>query len=192
MVITSLPSIQLGQHAVLTLPKAGISVCRLVVWEDKRAKGNRKVCCGHKDPSQSSGLRFPFGFYDFASGGRWQLQVAGGGCSMQPSTQSSTQSSIQSSVIDSALPRQTRAARGAAPTSSQCPEITKNQELGTAQISIHCDVTRSRPYPKAGTTPILDTPYSILSGIPTPTPTPKQKTSTPAPPTTPCLGRRIR
>ena len=25
MVITSLPSIQLGQHAVLTLPKAGIS-----------------------------------------------------------------------------------------------------------------------------------------------------------------------
>ena len=42
MVITSLPSIQLGQHAVLTLPKAGIRVCRLVVWEDKRAKGNRR------------------------------------------------------------------------------------------------------------------------------------------------------
>ena len=31
MVITSLPSIQLGQHAVLTLPKKGISAKQLVV-----------------------------------------------------------------------------------------------------------------------------------------------------------------
>ena len=44
MVITSLPSIQLGQHAVLTLPKKGISGKRLAVsgLEEKRARGDRK------------------------------------------------------------------------------------------------------------------------------------------------------
>ena len=64
----------------------------------------------------------------------WPVAAPGGGWrrfSIQPSTQSSTQPSTQSSVIDSALPRQTRAARGAAPTSSQCPEITKNDEPRT-------------------------------------------------------------
>ena len=52
MVITSLPSIQLGQHAVLTLPKAGGSGWRLEAWEtnEQRETGNRKVCCGHETP----------------------------------------------------------------------------------------------------------------------------------------------
>ena len=52
MVITTLPSIQLGQHAVLTLPKKGISGKRLAVsgLEEKRARGDRKVCCGHETP----------------------------------------------------------------------------------------------------------------------------------------------
>ena len=44
---------------------------------------------------------------------------------------SSVIDSVIHSVIHSALPRQTRAARGAAPTSSQCPEITKNDEPRT-------------------------------------------------------------
>ena len=66
--------------------------------------GDRKVCCGQMNPSQSSGLRFPFGFYDFISGGGWQPRVAGGGVSIQPSTQPSNDrfpslSSIQPSVI---------------------------------------------------------------------------------------------
>ena len=52
--------------------------------------------------------------------------------SIQPSIQSSTQSSMQSSVIDSAQPEEARSARSADPTSRQCPEITKNQELRTA------------------------------------------------------------
>ena len=51
MVITSLPSIQI----------LAVSGWRLAVWKknEQGETGNRKVCCGHKDPSQSSGLRFP-------------------------------------------------------------------------------------------------------------------------------------
>ncbi len=48
MVITSLPSIRLGQHAVLTLPKAGGSDWRLAVWETnaQRETGNRMIGWG--------------------------------------------------------------------------------------------------------------------------------------------------
>ena len=75
------------------------------------------------------------------SGGGWRPQVAGGRnhpFSPPPSPQRSppfkTPSSIQSSVIDSAI--------------------------NTTACYV---VTRSRPYPKACTPPILDTQYSILS-----------------------------
>ena len=94
MVITSLPSIQI----------LAVSGWRLAVWKknEQGETGNRKVCCGHKDPSQSSGLRFPFEPFDFRSGGRWQPQVAGGGAfpfSPPLSPQRSPPSSIQPSVI---------------------------------------------------------------------------------------------
>lgn len=147
------------------------------------------------------------------SGGRWQPRVAGGGIylflpcplvnlstcqlvlpsgqlanrstnqlvasSILPSIQSSTQSSIQSSVIDSAI-HPSPLCRDAVPTLPNAKKVS----------------TRCCPLPKAGTPPILDTPNSILSGIPTPaptpTPTPKRKTSAPARPTAPCPGQRSR
>ena len=82
---------------------------------------------------------------------RWQVAAPGGrwrGFSIQPSIQSSTQSSIQSSVIPSAQPEAARSARSADPTSRQCPEITKNDELRTKNsLEQPYVVTRSRPYP---------------------------------------------
>ena len=132
MVITSLPSIQI----------LAVSGWRLAVWKKNEQGETGKFAADMRHPSQSSGLRFPSEPFDFRSGGRWQPQVAGGGCSMQPSTQSSTQPSIQSSVIHSVQPDTARSARSADPTSRQGPELTKNdeprtknQELRTAQIS---------------------------------------------------------
>ena len=75
-----------------------------------------------------------------APGGRWR------GFSTQPSIQPSTQSSIQSSVIPSAQPEAARSARSADPTSRQCPEITKNDELRTKNsLEQPYVVTRSLP-----------------------------------------------
>jgi len=82
------------------------------------------------------------------SGGRWQLQVAGGGLFHSAlhavlnavlhsalrdrfSHLSSVIDSVIHSVIHSALPEAARSARSADPTSSQCPEITKNDEPRT-------------------------------------------------------------
>jgi hypothetical protein len=82
------------------------------------------------------------------SGGRWQPQVAGGGLFHSAlysvlnavlhsalrdrfSHLSSVIDSVIHSVIHSALPEAARSARGAAPTSRQCPEITKNDEPRT-------------------------------------------------------------
>ena len=82
------------------------------------------------------------------SGGRWQPQVAGGGLFHSAlysvlnavlhsalrdrfSHLSSVIDSVIHSVIHSALPEAARSARSADPTSSQCPEITKNDEPRT-------------------------------------------------------------
>ena len=72
--------------------------------------------------TQSSVIRHRFShpFSDpFISGGRWQPQVAGGGCSALPHRLSHLSSVIDSvihSVIHSALPEAARSARSADPT----------------------------------------------------------------------------
>ena len=100
MVITSLPSIQLGQHAVLTLPKKVLAVSgwRLAACKknEQREIGDRMIGWGHIFRSRVSAIGtqvqvIGFGAREICplssvidsaistSGGRWQLQVAGGG-----------------------------------------------------------------------------------------------------------------
>ena len=91
-------------------------------------------------PSSAIDPVIQFGWRVAAPGGRWR------GFSIQPSIQPSTQSSIQSSVIPSAQPEAARSARSADPTSRQCPEITKNDELRTKNsLEQPYVVTRSLP-----------------------------------------------
>ena len=98
------------------------------------------------------------------SGGRWQPQVAGGGCSALPHRLSHL-SSVIDSVIHSALPEAARSARSADPTSRQCPEITKNDEPRTRNSPDQHPLCRDavptlpqgRHYP--------DTRYSILNTL---------------------------
>jgi len=103
--------------------RSRVSAIRHLVRVLRFRFGFRKSVICHLSSIQPSQ---DFGWRVAAPGGRWR------GFSIQSSIQSSTQPSIQTSVIDSARPEEARSARSADPTSRQCPEITKNQELRTA------------------------------------------------------------
>ena len=116
-----------------------------------------KFASGIRNPSQSSGLRFPFDLMiSFrVAGGSPGWQAAGlFHSALHPVLKAVLNSVLRDrlgplpAVIDSAQPEAARSARSADPTSRQCPEITKNDEPRTENsLEPRYVVTRSRPYP---------------------------------------------
>ena len=144
-----------------------------------------KFARGIRHPSQSSGLRFPFDLMiSFRAAGGNPAAVGGTDPFSPPfSPQRSPPCSPPCSVLPSVLCHrcshpQLRVAGGSpgwqvaglfhSALNAALHSVLRDRfsHLSSIQPSIQPHsyvVTRSRPYPKAFTTPILDTPYSILS-----------------------------